>query len=75
MVKIRRDFQLGRSQQPAKFVGIDGETAPVANGTGKDGKEQFQAAEVVIVACMRKRLNYLTSLLSKKNETMPDQHP
>jgi hypothetical protein len=30
---------------------------------------------VALVACMRKRLNYMTSLLSKKKEPIPQQEP
>jgi transposase len=48
---------------------------PVIKAYYEHLKSRGKHKKVALVACMRKRLNYLTSLLSKKNETVPDQHP
>jgi transposase len=48
---------------------------PVIKAYYEHLKGRKKPKKVALVACMRKRLNYMTSLLSKKKEPTPQQEP
>ena len=48
---------------------------PVIKAHYEHLKSRGKPKKVALVACMRKRLNYMTSLLSKKKEPTPHQNP
>ena len=48
---------------------------PVIKAYYEHLKRRNKPKKVALVACMRKRLNYMTSLLSKKKEPIPQQEP
>jgi DNA topoisomerase-1 len=62
----------------AKFIGVDGEPARVANGKDKDGKDQFianampnEAAMAAVVAALEKALWSLVSVQSREQQRRP----
>jgi len=62
----------------AKFIGVDGEPARVANGQDKDGKEQFLAnaladgaATVEVVAALEKAKWSLVSVQAREQQRRP----
>jgi DNA topoisomerase-1 len=77
------DALLHADKQPeksfkAKFIGIDGEPARVANGEDKDGKSQFianalpnQAAVVEVVSALEKARWSLSSVQSREQQRRP----
>jgi DNA topoisomerase-1 len=77
------DAQLHADKQPdksfkAKFIGIDGEPARVANGKDKDGKDQFvanavagEAAMNAVVSALEKAQWSLASVQSREQQRRP----
>ena len=62
----------------AKFIGVDGEPARVANGKDKDGKDQFianalpnEAAMAAVVAALEKAQWSLVSVQSREQQRRP----
>jgi DNA topoisomerase-1 len=62
----------------AKFIGVDGEPARVANGKDKDGKDQFianalpnEAAMAAVIAALEKAQWSLVSVQSREQQRRP----